>query len=140
MQTAEAGYSDAANLSCESDDCMRIVALSRLSLLRRILAGIVAGLSIAACQDHNGAAAADMAAPGMTFAEVEARLGPPDRKAVLEGKDIEEVGDVAAADAAGKRTVYIYDKKQLRVWFKDGRVTAVTPAASGPENDTADDH
>lgn len=77
----------------------------------------------------------------MTYEEVEARLGPPDRKGVLEGKDIEEIDDVAAADAAGKRTVYIYDKKQLRVWFKDGRVISVTPAASGPEDDAADiDH
>lgn len=63
---------------------------------------------------------------GMTRDEVIKRLGPPNRRGVLEGKAIRQLSDSVALEAAERRVVYFYDRTGIQVWFLGGKVTGAT--------------
>jgi hypothetical protein len=77
---------------------------------------------------------------GMTKSEVRARLGAPERIAVLDGKVIHTIAPDAEARVRG-RVVYFYHQGRLAVWFERTRVTGVTDTAkSGIPDRQAEDH
>ena len=63
---------------------------------------------------------------GMSQHEVLRRLGEPDRKAVLDGKVLRELDDLAATHLVGYRLVYTYSESGIQVWFEADKVTGVT--------------
>lgn len=63
---------------------------------------------------------------GMTQQEVVQRLGEPDRKAVLVGKELRDLNELENQDVARLRLVYVYEQSGIQVWFKDDSVTGVT--------------
>ena len=77
---------------------------------------------------------------GMTKSQVRARMGPPERIGVLQGKDIERVAPEAEARATG-RLVYFY-RDGVTVWFENAKVTGANCRAEKPGNatDPAEDH
>jgi len=79
------------------------------------------------------APAATPVAPGMSPEEVIARLGQPDRIAVFDGKYLK---DVPLEAAEGHRFLMIYRATDLRVWFDDGKASAVEEGAGPAANPT----
>lgn len=64
---------------------------------------------------------------GMPMEEVIAALGEPDRKAVLSGKVLRDLTEMSPEVAVSKsRIVFIYNKDNIQVWFRQGRVTGMT--------------
>jgi hypothetical protein len=64
---------------------------------------------------------------GMTMQEVMAIMGEPDRKAVLSGKILQDLAEISPDVArSNARIVFIYNKDNLQVWFRQGRVTGMT--------------
>jgi hypothetical protein len=64
---------------------------------------------------------------GMPMQEVIAALGEPDRKTVLSGKVLRDLAEISPEAAVSKsRIVFIYNKDNIQVWFRQGRVTGVT--------------
>ena len=63
----------------------------------------------------------------MTLDQVVAKLGKPDRRAILEGKLLRTLTmDDSEVDLLQNRLVFIYDQTKVQVWFKNGRVTGMT--------------
>jgi hypothetical protein len=62
----------------------------------------------------------------MSQQDVERILGVPDRRAVLIGKTLKNIGAQMPEEFEHSRLIYIYDKMGLQVWFLDGRITGVT--------------
>ena len=64
---------------------------------------------------------------GMPMQDVIATLGEPDRKAVLSGKVMRDLAEIDPEAAVSKsRIVFIYNKDNIQVWFRQGRVTGIT--------------
>jgi hypothetical protein len=64
---------------------------------------------------------------GMPMQDVVAALGEPDRKAVLSGKVLRDLTEISPEIAGSKsRIVFIYNKDNVQVWFRQGRVTGIT--------------
>ena len=61
--------------------------------------------------------------PGMSSTEVVRILGEPTRTAMLDGKELREVGP--GEDVGARRVVYFYDATGLQVWLQNGAVTGV---------------
>lgn len=64
---------------------------------------------------------------GMSMQDVITIIGEPDRKAVLSGKVLRDFTEVNPQTAVSKsRSVFIYEKDNVQVWFQQGRVTGMT--------------
>ena len=63
---------------------------------------------------------------GMSPQEVVRLLGEPDRKSVLDGKVLRDLGEIESKHRDEYRTVYTYKESGLQVWFKAGKATGAT--------------
>ena len=64
---------------------------------------------------------------GMLMQDVIGILGEPDRKAVLSGKLLRDFTEISSEEITShSRIVFIYNKDNVQVWFRDGRVTGMT--------------
>ena len=64
---------------------------------------------------------------GMREEEVVRVLGEPERKAILEGKVLRELkGGAVPPKHRNAMLVFLYDRRNVRVWFRHGSVTDVT--------------
>ena len=90
---------------------------------RQLVSLLVAIMSLfLACADVNE----EKVRLGMSQEKVIQLLGEPDRKAVLVGKVLRDLGKVRDEDLTRLRLVYVFDTLSLQVWFEGGRVTGVT--------------
>ena len=56
-----------------------------------------------------------------------ARLGRPDRQAILVGKVLQDIPNVSTGPIdSNHMVVYFYDSRGLRVWFTRGQVSGIT--------------
>jgi len=63
----------------------------------------------------------------MSQNEIIHNLGEPDRKLILDGKLLREIKDSESNLNYKKyRLVYFYDRTEIQVWFKDGKVTGAS--------------
>ena len=62
---------------------------------------------------------------GASQDEVVRQLGDPDRKAVLDGKVLRDLGEMSDRNLMEYQLIYVYDDSGLQVWFKGGKVTGV---------------
>lgn len=99
---------------------------------------ICSGIAVLVLGAGADAQAADVTV-GMTSADVMKQLGNPDGIKALHGKVLREVADLEEAEKSDVRTVFIYDREKLRVWFQHGRVTATTQGTdSAPPDEPAE--
>jgi hypothetical protein len=100
-----------------------------------LVAGLLACLPVSAqCSSPQPAISI-----GMTSSEVRARLGAPERIAVLNGKVIRNISPEAEPRVQG-RMVYFYRDGKLAIWFERMRVTGVTATTDAQAKQEAEDH
>jgi len=101
----------------------------RVSLLWLVALGVLA----------SGCSRAEELAVGMSSDELIAQLGEPESIKVLRGKVLEDVKDRAQVEQTDARVLFIYDRRNLRVWLVRGRVDKLVPAPGTSQDNAVDE-